>query len=131
MFLTVKVSDSPLSKEIQEYKFPIKFSTSNFDYYSGVNDAIQLIRHFGDKMVIYALNDPIMCLAFPSSLKGSTSDWFYSLPLHYLHNFKEITKAFLTQYLSHQETKKNRHHLLSVKMREGDSLKSYISFFQS
>jgi len=46
-----------------------------------------------------------------------------------LHNFTEVTEAFLTQYTSRQETKRNNHLLLSVKMRQGDSLKSYI-FFQ-
>jgi len=37
----------------------------------------------------------------------------------------------ISQYASRWEAKKNSHHLLSVKMRQSDSLKSYISFFQS
>jgi len=81
-------------------------------------------------MVVYSRNDPLLCITFPSSLKGAASDWFYSLP-HPLRNFEEITKTFLTQYASRKEAKKNSHHLLSVKTRQGDSLKSYISFFQS
>ena len=48
-----------------------------------------------------------------------------------LQNFEEVTKVFLTQYASCQEAKKNNYHLLSVKIRQSDSLKSYISFFQS
>ena len=48
-----------------------------------------------------------------------------------LHKFLEVIKAFLSQYASHQEAKRNSHHLLSVKMRQGDNLKSYINFFQS
>ena len=32
---------------------------------------------------------------------------------------------------SHKEDKKNNHHHLSIKMRENDSFKSYISFFQT
>ena len=38
---------------------------------------------------------------------------------------------FLTQYASHREAKKNNHHLLTVKIRQNDSLKSYIGYFQS
>ena len=53
-------------------------------------------------MMIYAHNDLLMCLIFPSSLKGATSDWFYSLFLHFLHEFEEVTEAFLTQYASHR-----------------------------
>ena len=58
-------------------------------------------------------------------------DWFYSLPPCSLHNFKEVTKTFLTQHVSLQEAKKNNCHLPSVKMRQRDSLKLYIRFFQS
>ena len=88
-------------------------------------------QHFRDKMIVHSCNDALMCLIFPSSLKGMASDWFYSLPPHSLRNFEEVTKAFLTQYASRQEAKKNNHHLLSVKIRQSESLKSYISFFQS
>jgi len=42
----VKISDSPLCKEILECEFPKKFSTPTFDYYSGVSDLVQHIRHF-------------------------------------------------------------------------------------
>jgi len=71
-----------------------------------------------------------MCLTFPSSLKDEASDWFYYLPPRSLHNFTEVTEAFLTQYAPRQEVKKNNHYLLLVWMRQGDDLKSYI-FFQS
>jgi len=82
-------------------------------------------------MIIYYRNDPVMCLTFPSNLKGVASDWFYSLSLCSLHNFLEVTEVFLTQYASRQEAKRNNHHLFSVKMSQWDSLKSYLNFFQS
>ena len=50
---------------------------------------------------------------------------------HSLHNFKEVAEAFLTQYASRWEAKKNNHHLFSVKMRQSDNLESYIDFFQN
>ena len=80
--------------------------------------------------MVYSRNDPLLCITFPSSLKGVASDWFYSLSSRLLHNCEEVTRVFLTQYASRQEAKKN-HHLISVKMRQSESLKSYISFFQS
>jgi len=39
--------------------------------------------------MLYSRNDPVMCLTFSSSLRGATSEWFYSLPSHSLHNFSE------------------------------------------
>ena len=44
-----------------------------------------------------------------------------------LHNFLEVTEAFLTQYA--QEAKRNNYYPFSVKMRPRDSLKLYINFF--
>ena len=129
MLSATKVSDSSLSKEILECEFSKKFSTPIFDYYSGVSDLVQHIRHFWDKMVLYSGNDSIMCLTFPFSLKDVASDWFYSLPPHSFHNFVQVIEMFLTQYAFRWEVKKNNHHLLSVKMTQGDSLKSYISYF--
>ena len=96
MLSATKVSDSPFSEDILEFKFPKKFSIPIFDYYSRVSDQVQRIRHFRDKMVIYSRKDPIICLTFSSSLKGVTSDWFSSLSPHSFHYFEEVIKAFLT-----------------------------------
>jgi len=82
-------------------------------------------------MVIYYRNDLIKCLTFFSSLKGAASDWFYSLPSLFIHNLTLVTKAFLIQYASYQEAKWNSHHLLLIELRQEDSLKLYINFFQS
>ena len=71
-----------------------------------------------------------MCLTFLASLKGMASTGSTRCH-HALHNFAKVTEAFLTQYDSRQEAKKNSHHLLSVRMRQGDSLKSYINLFQN
>ena len=111
-------------------EFLKKFATPTFDYYSGMSDLAQHIRQFLGQDVTHSRNDPLLCLTIPSSLKGVISDWFYSKPPHSLHNFEEVTEVFLTQYTSRQEAKKNKHHLLTVKMRQGDSLKSYISYFK-
>ena len=81
-------------------------------------------------MVVHSHNNPLMCLIFPSSLKGMASDWFYSLPPYSLRNF-EVSEAFLTLYASRRETKRNNHYLLTVNMRQSDNFKSYIGYFQS
>jgi len=39
--------------------------------------------------------------------------------------------VFLTQYASRREAKRNNHHLITVKMRQSNILKSYIGYFQS
>jgi len=103
----------------------------NFNYYSGVSDPVQYIRHFRDKMVIYSRNDPPMCLIFSSIRKDVALDWFYFLSSHSLHNFEELIEAFPHSVYLSWEAKRNTHNLLTVKMIRGDNLKSYIGYFQS
>jgi len=67
----------------------------------------------------------------PFQSERCASNWFYSLPTHSLHNFEEVSEAFLFQYVSRRETKRNNHHLLTIKIRQSDSLKSYIVYSQS
>ena len=82
-------------------------------------------------MMLYSHNNLVVCLTIPSNLKGMALEWFYSLQLRSLHNISEVSEAFLTQYATCQEAKRSSHHLLSVRMRPGDSLKSYINYFQN
>jgi len=55
-----------------------------------------------------------------------TSIWVYSLSSHSFHNFEIVTEAFLTQYASRREDKKNNHDILTDKIRQGNSLNSYM-----
>jgi len=94
---TTRLHEFPLFKDIQECELLKKFLTPALNSYTGASDLIQHIRHFQDKTMLYSRNDQVMCLTFPSSLRGAMSEWF-SLPPRSLHNFSEITEAFLTQY---------------------------------
>jgi len=42
-----------------------------------------------------------------------------------------MSESFLTQYASYQKIKKNNNHLLTVRMRPGNSLKSYMNLIQN
>jgi len=114
---TINTSNYPFSESIFGCECSKKFTTPTFHCYSGLSDPIQHLRKYQDKMVVYARNDPILCRIFPSSLKGVVSFWFYFLSPRSIHNFKDLTKLFLSQYSSRQEFKQNNHHHLYVKMR--------------
>ena len=61
-------------------------------------------------------HDDLLCRVFPSSIKGITLDWFYSLPSRSLQSFKEVNNTF-NQHASLQEFKKNTNYLLTIKMK--------------
>ena len=96
--ITTDASNSPFSEGILECEFPKKYTIPTSNCHSGQNDPIQDLRQNQNKIVIYAQNGPILCRIFPSSLKGVVSDWFYSLSSRSIHNFKYLTKLFLSQY---------------------------------
>jgi len=92
---TTRLHDCQLFKDIEKCELLRNFLTPTFDIYTGASDTVQHIRYFQDKMMLYLLNYQVMCLTFPSSLRGTTLEWFYSLPLCSLHNFLEVTRPFL------------------------------------
>ena len=101
-----------------------------FDHYSGTTDSLSHLRQFQDKITVYA-HDDLLCRAFPSSLKEATYHWFYSLPKNSLRSFEDVTDAFYNQFASRREFQKNSNHLLMVKVKPGESLKNYVTYFQS
>ena len=42
-----------------------------------------------------------------------------------------MTNAFYNQFASRREFQRNRNHLLTVRMKSGESLKNYVNYFQS
>ena len=95
-----------------------------------MGNLVQHIWHFRDKMVIYSYNDPIKCLTFLHPKRSSLRVVLFSTVALY-PQFYGGHRVILIQYTSHQEAKRNSHHLLLIEMRQEDSLKLYINFFQS
>ena len=111
--------------------FPKKFVMPTFDDYSGTSDPLLHLRQYQDKMAVYAHDDLLLCRAFSSSLKGIIYHWFYLPPKSSLWSFHDMTDAFYNQFASWRKFQRNNNHLLTVKMKLGESLKNYINYFQS
>ena len=80
----LKIFSSALLEQIMAHRFPRKFVLSSFNLYSRAPNPIQHLWHHQDKLAIYSHDDLLMSRVFPYSLKGITSDWFYSLLSHSL-----------------------------------------------
>ncbi|RVW19451.1 hypothetical protein CK203_114598 [Vitis vinifera] len=44
-------------------------------------------------------NDALLCKVFPASLQGQALSWFHSLPPNSVGNFRDLSEAFVGQYL--------------------------------
>ena len=66
-----------------------------------------------------------MCKVFPSSLEPIAMRWFGGLEESSIGSYKELTKAFNARFVTCSKIPKPLDSLLSMAMREGETLKTY------
>ncbi|XP_065627486.1 uncharacterized protein LOC136066692 [Quercus suber] len=76
-------------------------------------------------MAVYARDEALMCKVFPSSLGPVAMRWFDGLKAGSINSFKELTQAFGSRFVTCRRAVRPVSSLLSLFMREGESLKAY------
>ena len=71
-----------------------------------------------------------MCKVFPSSLEPIAMRWFGGLEESSIGSYKELTKAFNARFVTCSKIPKPLNSLLSMAMREGETLKTYSDRYQ-
>ena len=66
-----------------------------------------------------------MCKDFPSSLGPVAMRWFNGLRANSIESFKKLTRAFGTRFITCSRVPWSLGSLLSMSMREGETLKAY------
>ena len=67
-----------------------------------------------------------MCKVFPSSLGLMAMRWFDGLRVNSIDSFKELTQAFGSCFIMCSRVPRPLDLLLSLSMREGETLKMYL-----
>ena len=70
-----------------------------------------------------------MCRAFPTTLKGLARIWFSRLTPNSINTFKELSAQFTSHFIGGHRYKKSTACLMSIKQREDETLRSYITRF--
>ena len=83
------------------------------------------VSHFNQKMAIHANNEALMCKVFPFSLGPVAMRWFDVLEERSVSSFEELTRAFGARFITCSMVPKPVDSLLSMVMREGETLKTY------
>ena len=83
------------------------------------------VSHFNQRMFVHSKNEPLMCKVFSSSLGPVAIRWFNSLKASSIDFFKELTKAFGSRFVTCRRVPWPLPSLLSLSMREGETLKTY------
>ncbi len=122
-----QISHSHFSKEIERAHLLGKFSPPNYVMYDGRADPIGHISHFRQSMALHLGNDALMCRMFPSSLGSMSLRWFNRLQHSSIHSWDELAKAFVSRFITNSKKPKEFDSLLSMRMKDSESLKSYSS----
>lgn len=107
---------TPFSSRITNYEPPIGFIVPKFSVYDGSSDPFDHIMHYRQLMTLDIKNDMLLCKVFPASLQGQALSWFHRLPMNSVNNFKDLSEAFVGQYLCSAIHKQNISTLQNIKM---------------
>ena len=80
-------------------------------------------------MHLQGVPDEIICRAFPTTLKGPSRIWFSRLTLNSINTFKELSAQFTSHFIGGYRYKRSIACLMSIKQREDETLRSYITHF--
>ena len=93
--------------------------------YNGRTDPMEHVNHFNQIMAIHSKNEALMCKVFPSSLGPVAMRWFDGLRAGSIDSFKELTQLFGSHFITCSKVPWPLASLLSLSMREGETLKTY------
>ncbi|XP_042973107.1 uncharacterized protein LOC122304911 [Carya illinoinensis] len=99
------------------------------EVYDRSKDPLEQLETFKAHMTLHSFSGEIVCRAFPLTLKGVARTWFGSLLPWTIGSFDELARLFMTQFMSSRKRRRPATYLLTVKQRDGKSLKSYLSLF--
>ena len=96
-----------------------------FTIYNGRMDFVEHVSYFNQRMVVHSKNKALMFKVFPSSLGPVAMRWFDGLRAGSIDSLKELTQAFIFRFITCSRVLQPLVSLLSLSMREGETLKTY------
>ncbi|XP_065622552.1 uncharacterized protein LOC136064574 [Quercus suber] len=125
----VNRTDSPFTAPINSFPLSHKFQMPQIESYDGVKDLLDHLETFKTLMHLQGIPDEIMCRAFPITLKGPERIWFSRLTPNSISTFKELSAQFTSHFIEGHRYKKSTACLMSIRQREDETLRSYITHF--
>ncbi|XP_010663850.1 uncharacterized protein LOC104882395 [Vitis vinifera] len=114
---------------IIHYEPPRGFLVPKFSTYDESSDPFDHIMHYRQLMTLDIGNDALLCKVSPANLQGQALSWFHRLPPNSVDNFKDLSEAFVGQYLCSARHKQNINTLQNIKMQDNESLREFVKWF--
>ena len=83
------------------------------------------VSHFNQRMAVHSKDEALMCKIFSSNLGLVAMRWFNGLRANSIDSFKKLTRAFGAHFITCSRVPQPLGSLLSISMREGETLKAY------
>jgi hypothetical protein len=125
----VQGTDSPFTKTVISFPLPSKFRMPSLEIFDGSKDPLDHLESFKTVMCLQGVPDEIMCRAFPTTLKGPARVWFKKLMPGSVGSFAQLSRLFFNHFIGGQRYGRHTTHLLNVKQKEGETLRSYLTRF--
>ena len=93
--------------------------------YNGRMDPVEHVSQFKQKMAVHSQDEALLCRVFPSSLGSMPMRWFDGLRTNSIGSFKKLTQLFCSLFITCSRVPQPFDSLLSMSMREGESVKAY------
>ena len=108
---------------------PSRFTLLPFNSFDGKTDLVEHVNHYIQMMSLHTHNDALMCKVFPSSLGPTTLRWLNGLRKGSIHSFAKLTQEFDVRFVTCSRVPQpvDALLLLSMKMRVGETFRSYAS----
>uniref|UniRef100_A0A2N9J111 RNA-directed DNA polymerase n=1 Tax=Fagus sylvatica TaxID=28930 RepID=A0A2N9J111_FAGSY len=125
----VHTTDSPFTKSVISFPLPSKFRMPSLDTFDGSKDPLDHLESFKTVMCLQGVPDEIMCRAFPTTLKGPARVWFKKITPDSVGSFAQLSRLFFNHFIGAQRYGRPTTHLLNIKQKEGETLRSYLTRF--
>ena len=108
---------------------PSRFTLLPFNSFDGKTDLVEHVSHYIQMMSLHTHNDALICKVFPSSLGPTTLRWLNGLRKGSIHSFAKLTQEFDVRFVTCSRVPQpvDALLLLSMKMRVGETFRSYAS----
>ncbi|KAL8108705.1 hypothetical protein AgCh_008657 [Apium graveolens] len=119
----------PFTEEIMNAHISRKFKMPTIKAYDGTGDPANHVRTFSNALLLQPVNDAIKCRAFPQTLSGMAQRWYSRLPPNSIGSFRELSQAFIKQFISGRVHEKSSASLMSLVQGAKESLRDYLNRF--
>ena len=124
-----RAARSPFSDDIEWAPMAGKFTCPPLNSYDEKTDPMEHVSHYIQMMSLHTHNNVLICKAFPSSLGPTALRWFNGLRKGSIHSFAKLIQEVGVWFVTCSRVPQPVNALLSMKMRVGETLHSYASWY--